>query len=376
MVLYLGTVASPFVYEEPVPPGMLVDRQEELALLLDRVLDGRNSRVAAPRRYGKTSLLLRLLRDAADERVPVYVNFLGVLTFDDVAQRIEHAYANQLDPPLARWFAGLVRTLRPTLRGGGVEVSPRATEAPLIDRLATPLRLLERHGRRCTIVLDEFQDVLRAGERVDEVFRSQIEQHSDAAAYVFSGSHPGLMRELFATRRRAFYGQAPPVELGPLAPDDLAEFIGARFAEGERDPGPALGLLLDLAGGHPQRAMLLAHHLYEATGVGRSADSDAWASALDLACRSVDGEVQEVWRGLTATQQRVITLVADAQTTINGAQARARFGLPKTGANARAVDALEDRGEIVPGDTPSGWRLVDPLLAVWLAAGRAWPGAY
>ncbi len=375
MVLRSRTVSSPFVYEEPVPPGMLVDRQAELVTLLDRVLDGRNSRVAAPRRYGKTSLLRRLLLDAADERVPVYVNFLGVLTVDDVAQRIEHAYATQLDPRLARWFAGLVRTLRPTLRGGGLEVAPRATEAPLIDRLATPRRLLERHGRRCTIVFDEFQDVLRAGERIDEVFRSEIEQHADAAAYVFSGSHPGLMRELFATRRRAFYGQAPPVDLGPLAPDDLAEFIGARFEAGERDPGPALGALLDLAAGHPQRVMLLAHHLYEATAAGGGADSDAWTIALDAACRSVDGEVQEVWRGLTATQQRVITLVADEHTTINGAHARARFGLPKTGANRSAVEALEDRGEIVGADTPSGWRVVDPLLALWLAGGRAWPGA-
>jgi hypothetical protein len=368
-------MASPFVYEEPVPPGMLVDRRGELTTLLDRVLDGRNSRVAAPRRYGKTSLLRRLLHDAADERVPVYVNFLGVLTVDDVARRIEHAYTSQLDPVLARWFAGLVRTLRPTLRGGGLEVSPRASEAPLVERLATPRRLLERHGRRCTIVFDEFQDVLRAGQRIDEVFRSEIEQHADAAAYVFSGSHPGLMRELFATRRRAFYGQAPPVELGPLGPEDLAEFVGARFAEGERDVGSALGPLLDLAAGHPQRAMLLAHHLYEATIAGGSADSDAWAAALEAACRSVDDEVQEVWRGLTATQQRVIALVADARTTINGAQARARFGLPKTGANRAAVETLQDRGEIVPGDTPSGWRVVDPLLALWLAGGRAWPGA-
>lgn len=97
--------------------------------------------------------------------------------------------------------------------------------------------------------------------------------------------------------------------------------------------------------------------------------------ALDAACRSVDGEVQEVWRGLTVTQQRVITLVADAHATINGAQARTRFGLPKTGANRSAVQALEDRGEIVPADTPSGWRVVDPLLALWLAGGRAWPAA-
>jgi uncharacterized protein len=371
-------MASPFIYEQPVPPDRVLDRDAELALLLDRVLDGRNSRLEAPRRYGKTSLLRKLLAEAAGERVPVYVNFLGVLTPADVAERLERAYREQLDSRLRQWFTGLVRTLRPTVGSGpalpvGVQVSPVAPEAGLLDRLAVPRRLFEKHGRRCAIVFDEFQDVLRAGDRLDEVFRSEIEQHGDAAAYVFSGSHPGLMRELFATRRRAFYGQAAPVDLGPLDAADLAEFIGREFAAGERDPGTALEPLLELAAGHPQRAMLLAHHLYEATAPGAPADSDDWARALAAAFREVDGEVQELWRGLTATQQRVIALIADERTRVNAAQARELYGRPKTGANRQAIETLEARGEIAAASTPSGRQVVDPLLRQWLAGGRRWP---
>jgi G3E family GTPase len=43
----------------------------------------------APRRYSKTSLARRVLEEVEDDRVGVYVNFFGVLTVDDIAERFE-----------------------------------------------------------------------------------------------------------------------------------------------------------------------------------------------------------------------------------------------------------------------------------------------
>ena len=102
------TVGSPFIYEEPVePPDLLADRTEELALLKDRAAETRNSRLEGPRRYGKTSLLKAALAAAEkDGFVPIYVNFLGVLTVADITERVERAYRGQLDGPLRQWFAG------------------------------------------------------------------------------------------------------------------------------------------------------------------------------------------------------------------------------------------------------------------------------
>ena len=76
---------NPFRYDGPVDPGDLIDRDAEAAALLDRAHEGHNARVVAPRRYGKTSLLKRLLADVErDGLVGVYANFFGVLSLDDV----------------------------------------------------------------------------------------------------------------------------------------------------------------------------------------------------------------------------------------------------------------------------------------------------
>jgi len=90
-----------------------------------------------------------------------------------------------------------------------------------------------------------------------------------------------MMRALFYDRERPFYGQARAVPLAPLASEDLAEFIGARFESFGRDAGDALGPLLDVARGHPQRAMLLAHFLWERSGRVERADETTFSDALE-----------------------------------------------------------------------------------------------
>lgn len=365
-------MSSPFVYEKPVSPIDLVDREPELATLRDRAGDARNSRLEGPRRYGKTSLLRAALESAAaDGAIPIEVNFLGCVTAADAAERIERAYGAQLDGALRRWFAGVVRTLRPTLSaapgGVGVKARPDAATPGLLDRLSLPRRIHERTGRQCVIAFDEFQELLRIDPALPGTFRAELETHGRAAAYVFSGSHPGLMRELFANRRHAFFAQAAPVELGPLPADALAEFVATRFSAGRRDPGEALGPLLDAAEGHPQRAMLLAHHLYARTERARPADAQTWAAAEDAARREAAGELEVVWSSATPLERRVLKVVAARTVALSGREAAQRFGLGKSGSARTAVDRLVRDGLLVTdADMRSGWRVVDPFLASWL----------
>jgi uncharacterized protein len=368
-------VASPFIYEEPVAPEALIDRRDELAALVDRAGQARNSRLEGARRFGKTSLVRAVLSAAEDEgAVPVEVNFLGCVSAADVADRIERAYASQLESGLRRWFEGLIRTLRPTLSaapgGVGITAQPRIAAPGLLDRLALPRRIHERTGRVCAIAFDEFQEVLRIDSALPGAFRAELETHGTAAAYLFSGSHPGLMREMFADRRHAFFAQAAPVQLGPLPADELADFIVRRFADGRRDPGEALAPLLDASEGHPQRAMLLAHHLFECTTRAAPAGIEEWTDALESATRETRGEHQLLWEASTELERRVLKLIAHRTVPLTGREAAERFGLGKSGSSRTALARLAGEGHLVEdATTRTGWRIVDPLLAAWLRGG-------
>jgi len=369
---------NPFRYSEPVPASELIDRDAENASLVETAVSGNNGRIVAPRRYGKTSLLNRLGESVAKEGWnAVYVDFFGVLTLADVSARVERAYATQLQGPVAAWFAGFRRRLRPSLRigaDGGVgadlalELDP-AAEPPLLERLAIPKRMFERTGTRTLVVFDEFQDVLTASDRADAVIRSEIQHHGDAASYVFAGSQLGMMRSLFADKRRALYGQARAIDLSPLEPVDVASYLDARFRATNREIGEALDPLLDLAQGHPQRTMLLAHLLWERTAPGSAAGEEQWLAAAEQAMREVEDELRAIWLGLSPGQRRVLTAVAENREGIYAAGRR--HGGSRGGSAKAAVDALLDSGEIhaAPG-AKTGYRVVDPLLGEWVAGGR------
>lgn len=308
---------------------------------------------------------------ARDGAVPIEVGFLGCVTAADVADRIDRAYSSQLDSRLRRWYDGLVRTLRPTLMaapgGVGVTSQPQTSAPGLLDRLSLPRRIHERTGRLCVIAFDEFQEVLRIDPSLPGVFRAELESHGPAAAYIFCGSHPGLMRELFSDRRHAFFAQAAPIPLGPLPADDLADYIATRFGERGRDPGEALGPLLDTAEGHPQRAMLLAHHVYQRAERGSSANIDVWIDALRAARLESQAEITVLWESCTSLERKALKVIAQRTVALGSRDADVHFGLRKGGSAQAAVERLFADGHLVEDEaTRTGWRIVDPFLSAWL----------
>jgi hypothetical protein len=107
---------------------------------------------------------------------------------------------------------------------------------------------------------------------LDGVIRSHVQHHQEHVSYVFSGSEPSLLRELFPQRARPLYSQALPVRLGRIDPTTLAEHIQHKFAATGKNAGTAASLCA--GAGHPQRTILLAWHPWEQTSPDAPADAD------------------------------------------------------------------------------------------------------
>lgn len=362
---------NPFVFSRPVEPRDLIDRDPESAKLLALAEGGHAVRLSAPRRYGKTSLLRRIGEDAERAGMNyVEVDFYGVLSEIEVTERLEDGYAS-LRSTAGRLARAAIRTLRPGLSVGGgpvrVESRPRVeqqTSRLLTGLLDLPLRLFERTGTRTLVAFDEFQALLAVGPGIDGLFRSRIQRHGDAASYIFAGSHPGLMKELFGSRERPFYGQARPLELEPLPDAEIAEYVGSRFESTKRDVGIAIDPLLDLVAGHPQRAMLLAHHLWEQTPLGEAADAERWQQALATVFTEYDEALRAAWDSLETKERAVYAALATAHGGLFSERTLTRFNLSKSSARY-AREALVRDGQLRKVD--GSWRPVDPLLAHWVA---------
>jgi hypothetical protein len=365
------TEINPFVYSRPISPEDVIDRDDETRQLLKNVLGGHFVRLYAPRKYGKTSLLKRALRDGEAEEglVPVLVDLYRVSSIADVTIRFERAYSKQLKGSIRARVEEFLQKTGIGLSLGAFGISAKLQLNPRIDPLPAlhalldlPLRLEESGGYRAFIALDEFQDVDKIPD-LDGLIRSHIQYQGEVASYVFAGSEPGLMKQLFENKERPLYGSAVPIRLQRLQNEDIAAYVLERFRDTERSVGDALNPLLDSAKGHPQRAMLLAHRLWEEVESGETASLDHWRAAHAAALAELDPEFDAQWRGFDASEQRTMRAIVAGGGSPYKADVLQRLGLTKDMVR-KALPRLRARAEI---ETADGKHVVvDPLFAEWI----------
>jgi len=378
----------PFPFETPIAPDALIDRRAELTQLHQAAVERVHVRVAGPRRFGKTSLLLAHAAGLAGTGWrTVHVDLYGVTSLAEVCVRIASAYTRLRDGRLRAHLDSLGARLGLSLTaaGPGISLGPRqpvpaheATQTAASELLDLPRTLFDKDRIPTLVVFDEFQDLLSAGPALDGLVRSHVQYHGDAAVYVYAGSQPSLMRRLFSDRERPLYGQAEPLELGPLPVDEVIVELAERFAELDEDPVGALVPLVTTAAGHPQRTMLLAHLLHrelasrqlgsttlpDADGA-EGAEGIALADAVVRRALAMTNEAhQAVWDGLSSGKKAVLAALADGESPTGTITAR-RFETSRATLQS-ALRELGREGQHVTRDEGGPWRYVDPLLALWV----------
>jgi uncharacterized protein len=347
----------------------MIDRDLEADDLLALAEGGHSFRLVGPRRYGKTTLLRRVL-EAAHQKgmVTILVDLQDVLSIPEIVVRIERGY-ERLKGPIRRHVEALFRTWNIGLSLGGGGFTATLQRNPSVDAESVLLRLLElptalfnREGTTSLIVFDEIQDVLSVAG-ADGKIRSVIQHQTDAATYAFAGSAPGVMEQLFADPKRPLLEGAVPKDLAPLPLDDVADYVTDRFGRTKRDIGAALTPLIEFTRGHPQRSMMLAHYVWERTERGAAADEEAWVSALEQASKDTARVMRAIWEALPANERRIARALAVLRTPLHSEETANAVGIKRTSVT-RALDSLVDDADVIYEDRRA--RLTDPMLELWL----------
>lgn len=348
---------NPFLFDRPLPPDQLIDREAELRLLAEMAEAGQSTRLSAPRRYGKTTLLRALAARLRPEWLVAHADLSGVRDMADVALRLREAWSEALRgarrPPraAARRLDSLRIELEVGVPGARVRASREAGTSPLEavhDLLSLPTQIGQR---RALVIFDEFSELLSVGE-LEGVVRSHAQHHGERASYCFAGSQMSVMAAIFGDSRRPLFAQARSVELSPLPRAELVRWLCDRDPRLGEETAAALA---DRAAGHPQRAMLLAHFLWEQPQ-RTEADLDA---ALQDALAEARPEIEQARDSLSPAQRRVLNAASRGHTQLLSRAALAEIGLAKSTVQA-ARDALLARGLLRPAD--AGHRPVDPFL--------------
>ena len=255
-----GRVAAPpphFPVGGPVPGADLVGRETYIRRIGERLNDGNHVLLAGPRRIGKTSIILEVLRRLRRRGAyTAYVDCLGATDVRGLGERLADALLENVSGA-ERSFEqakAIAAGMRPTVKVKyeHVELALDLAREKNAQRffegaLDLPRVLAARSGKRVVVVFDEFQAAGRLGPRVFDVMRARF-QAQRGVAYAFLVAAAAVDRELAANLELAsMFDQTHQVALfengefarhGATLRDDPAAFaavesVYARIADTE-----------------------------------------------------------------------------------------------------------------------------------------------
>ncbi|MCK4423936.1 MAG: ATP-binding protein, partial [Candidatus Omnitrophica bacterium] len=250
---------------------------EEVKDLLLDLKRGQNVIVFSPRRYGKTSLIKKVLSILEKEKVLVfYIDLYAATT----KRKFIDIYARAV----ARGTKGKIQTIvnnlkiilpalipKIVVKGEGTpdfefDYGRKVTNlSPILDDLYESVeKYAKTKKKKAVVVFDEFQEILNLeDEDVERTMRSSIQGQKNTT-YVFMGSKKHLIEKLFENANRPFYKSGRLFPLYKIGANKFSVFIKKKFSISNINlTQNIITQILDVSECHPYYTQMLCSVIWD-----------------------------------------------------------------------------------------------------------------
>ncbi len=235
--------SNPFIYGKIVRGVHFFNRTKEKQKLLKLLRGQSNVLIMGDRRIGKTSLLLECLRQIEEEGTPTfYLNLDPITSATDFVERFGGLFTQQVSFAKRAFLI-----LKAGLQGFRLNMEVQEDGSPtasiqwagpgkfqrktIQEVLKLPQELATYQKKKFIVCFDEFQAVQEI-EEADFIadMRSSF-QHHDQVLYVFMGSEPALLNQLFSSPKEKFFNSSIKLHVGPMPRSEFIPFIQGNFSK-------------------------------------------------------------------------------------------------------------------------------------------------
>jgi hypothetical protein len=376
------SATNPFTFGDLALDEAFTDREDEVRELRSDMLNGQNVLVYAPRRYGKSSLVLRAAQEALKRKALIaYCDLMKTPTKERFAAALAKTIYSDIASPVEQVFeraADLFRGLRvvPTMDVDPIDGSLRFSfqagrrKEEIDDTIERLLELLgelaAERKRRVVIIFDEFQEILALDKRFPNLLRA-VFQAQPEVSHVYLGSKRHILERIFNDKNEPFWRSAKELEIGMIAPAKFARFVRDRFTRsGKSISDDALERLLRATGGHPYGTQELAYFVWELVEGGGEASVADVEEALTRVLRSEHNHFAQLWDDAPHAQRLLMLALAAAPARgVYSSDYRSTHDLPPTPTLQTALAALSKK-EIIGRTGDGEYSVIEPFFAEWL----------
>lgn len=370
---------NPFVFGEVVAGCNFVDRKEEMKTLARDLEDGQKIFLIAPRRYGKTSLLLETAGKlkARGARV-IYLDLYKTASVEQFAAALGKSMSEMRKlgfGEAVKFIKEFISGLRPQFSVNpdgsmslGVDAAPPQKEVfQMIENLlAYPQEFARKENRRVVVMFDEFQEIVGlGGEPLEKLMRAVI-QNQRNVGYVFCGSKKTMMNEMVLKKSRAFFGIGPVAHLEKIPGEYFEDYLAGNFSKGGFDcPKEVMRAIIRGAGEIPYYIQYLAHELWDMKTEEKKITVPDVEKAVGLIAKRNSPVYQMLWEGLPQTQKRLLQgLAANPKAALFSRDFITRFQMNSSALVKKSLGLLAKK-DILEKETGE-YIFTDHWFSIWV----------
>jgi hypothetical protein len=367
---------NPFIYGGKITGDAFCDRNQEITELIEDIRSRQHVIIYSQRRFGKTSLVLKVLEEVRGHGIiPVYVDLYPVSTVSEFIEEYAKAIARALTPyeKAVQLMRGLFTRLTLSMGVDGTgnpQWNVGFDRSRLSDSFEEVLFSLEHYLKKRkkfgVVVFDEFQQITELdGPKTERRLRSALQTH-EKICYFFVGSKKHLLRDIFTSPNRPFYRSGKIFPLNRISTDEFTVFIKQKFERTEVSiEDDAVKLVLEATGSHPYYTQYLCHILYD-LNEGPQIKAEDIPKAVDFLISRESGAYMNTWDLLTIRQRQALVALSETPSGVTplGSETLRKHGMSQPAVMMRALNSLINKDLV---DKESGrYEIVDVFFKKWI----------
>ena len=367
---------SIFIFGKPAKGNLFTDREKETKRLISNFKNGINTFIVSPRRWGKTSLVLKVMEEARTEKLKfVFLDVYKCKSRSEFCEKLASAIIAQTSTKIEEAVENAKNLLNRITVNFGLSPTPLnpfdisfGFKEKNIDEeeiLRLPELIAKKQGVDMVICIDEFQQIAKFNDT--EFFQKELRtiwQHQNNVTYCLFGSRKHMMEGLFDTVEKPFYKFADILYLDCIPQSYWTKFIQSKFENQEKTISEELcRRICESVAFNSSYIQQLSWYIF--LECDNEPDENDFECAMDELITQNAPVFEEMTNDMTGYQMNFLKAVANGVSSgLSKANIVSKYKLGSS-ANVAAIRKIMIAKDLI-NETSEGLEITDKVFEKWL----------
>ncbi len=368
--------SSPFIYGNTVSVHSFTNREEETVKLKNNLLNGINTMIISPRRWGKSSLVEKVIHDIERKNKTHKIVVMDLFAVNSEEEFLETFAREVIKASSNKWQEWIgsgkdfFKQLIPSISLGldpstdfSISFDWKELRKHSEEILKLPETIAAKKGIKFIICLDEFQQLASFKEyAVFEKKLRSVWQRQKHVTYCLYGSKRHMMTEIFNNPSKPFYRFGDIMLLPKIESKKWITFICKSFSDSGKQISEAdAGWISKLMKDHSWYVQQLSHYTWNLTS--KKATTKEVALALQELIQANTPLYQREVEIISGTQLNLLKAIAkqESQFTSSAIMRNYLLGTPRNVSKNKAILLVND----IVYEHNGKLEFLDPAFELW-----------